>query len=310
MTVLALHVDSTGFAAGRADDDSDTDSIRRIPLPEHSVWQHCRELLLEVAAGAEVSAVGIASAGPVDMAAGVVAPIDVPEWRTGFELAQSVRKLFPSAEVQLAYEGLCLAMAERHLGGATEAVDTLTILLSDRVSGGITAGGLSLAGRTGNAGHIGHLLVPGFDDPCSCGNRGCLEAIAGGRALIDRARRDGWVGSSIDALVAAAHAGDAVVGAALGRAGVALGLAISSVSALLDIDLVIVGGKLSSAGPTLWTPLHKTVAEHAKLAFLPGLRVIPSHLGDVGPLAGAGVLGMLIGAAAQGPRPTSSSAGQ
>ncbi|MGW4843064.1 ROK family protein [Nocardia brasiliensis] len=299
MTVLALHIDSAGFAAGRADDDSDASSIRRIPLPEDSVWQRCRELLLDVAGGTEVSAVGIASAGPIDMAAGVVAPVDVPEWRTGFELADAVRKLFPTAEVQLAYEGLCLAMAERQFGASADTVDALTILLSDRISGGITAGGLSLAGRTGNAGHIGHLLVPGFDDRCDCGNRGCLEAIAGGRALVERARHHGWAGSSSDALVEAAQTGDAGVGDALDRAGTAVGLAIASVAALLDIDLVVVGGKLADAGPTLWTPLRKTVAEHARLAFLPGLRVVPSQLGDIGALAGAGLLGMLISPSAE-----------
>ncbi|WP_433574714.1 ROK family protein [Nocardia brasiliensis] len=295
MTVLALHIDGARFVAGRADDDNDDGSnVRRVPLPEHSVWQRCRELLLDVAGGTPVSAVGIASAGPVDMAAGVVAPVDIPEWRTGFELAAAVRQLFPTAAVQLAYEGLCSAMAERQFGAAGETMDSLSILLSERVSGGVTAGGLALAGRTGNAGHIGHLLVPGFDDPCSCGNRGCLESVAGGHALVGWAQRNGWAGASCDALLEAAQAGDAIVDAALARAGVALGLAISSVAALLDIDLVVIGGKLSGAGPALWTPLQNAVAEHATLAFLPGLRVLPSQLGDLGALAGAGLLGLLI----------------
>ncbi|MFB8281090.1 ROK family protein [Nocardia colli] len=294
MTVLALHIGSAGFMAGRADDDENDDSsIRRIPLPERSTWARCRELLLDVAAGQEVSAVGIASAGPLDMAAGVVAPADIPEWRTGFGLTEAVRKLFPAAEVHLVLEGLSLAMAERQFGAAQETVDAVTILVSDRISGGITAGGFALAGRTGNAGYIGHVLVPGFDDPCDCGGHGCLEAVAGGRSVVRWARGNGWPGSSSDALVEAARAGDAVALAALGRAGTALGLAITSVAALLDVDLVIVGGVLSQAGPELWTPLHDAVAEHAKLAFLPGLRVLPSQLGDIGVLAGAGLLGIL-----------------
>uniref|UniRef100_UPI002458E4E9 ROK family protein n=1 Tax=Nocardia brasiliensis TaxID=37326 RepID=UPI002458E4E9 len=286
MTVLALHIGSAGFIAGRADDDDDGSSIRRIPLPEHSAWARCRELLLDVAAGSEVTAVGIASAGPLDMAAGVVAPADIPEWRTGFGLADAVRKLFPIAEVPLAFEGLCLAMAERQFGEYQEVVDTVAILVSERISGGITAGGFALAGRTGNAGNIGHVLVPGFDDPCSCGGHGCLEAVAGGRSVVRWARDNGWVGSSSDALIDAARSGDTVAVAALGRAGRALGLAIASVAALLDIDLVVVSGRLSQAGPELWNPLHNAVADHAKLPSHPRLRVFCSQLGQIGAQAG------------------------
>ncbi|WP_067802532.1 ROK family protein [Nocardia beijingensis] len=297
MTVLALAIGSSGFAASRIADDVDTEDIRRIPIPEAGAWGECQELLLEVASGGEVTDLGIASAGPIDMAAGVIAPPDIPEWRTGFGIVEAARKLFPKATVRLALDGVCLAMAERTFGATGAVMDSLAIDVSDRIAGGVTVGGFALVGRTGNAGHVGHVLVPGFDERCACGGRGCLEAVAGGLAVVRWAREQGWSGTSVPELLDAARVGEDIPAAALGRAGTALGRAFASVAALLDLDLVVLGGSLAEAGPALWKPLGEAVATHARLSFLPGLRVVPSRLGDAGTIMGAGVLA-LAGAAA------------
>ncbi|MEU4345541.1 ROK family protein [Nocardia sp. NPDC023852] len=290
MTVLALEIGSSRFAASRVGAEVGVDDIRQIPVPSVGAWDRCRELLLEVAGGAEVTGLGIASAGPIDMAAGVVAPSEVPEWRTGFGIAEAARKLFPKASVQLALDGVCLALAERNLGATRNVMDALVVTLSHHISGGVLVGGFVVVGRTGNAGHVGHVLVPGFDDRCLCGGRGCLEAVAGGLSAVRWAREQGWAGNSVSELVEAARVGEDIPAAALGRAGTALGRAVASVAALLDLDLVVLGGSLAEAGPALWKPLGEAVATHARLSFLPGLRVVPSQLGEVALLAGAGVL--------------------
>ncbi|MEU7769069.1 ROK family protein [Nocardia sp. NPDC049190] len=290
MTVLALEIGSSRFAAGRVADDVGDEDIREIPVPASGAWDRCRELLLEVAGGAEVTALGIASGGPIDMAAGVVAPAEVPEWRTGFGIVEAARKVFPSAAIRIALDGVCLALAERNFGATSTVMDALAINVSNRVIGGVTVGGFTVVGRTGNAGHIGHVLVPGFDDRCTCGGRGCLESVAGGMSAVRWARGQGWAGTSVPELVEGARVGEDIPAAALGRAGIALGRAIASVAALLDIDFVVLGGPLTEVGPALWKPLGEAVATHARLSFLPGLRVKPSQLGDIAILAGAGVL--------------------
>ncbi|MFE7746305.1 ROK family protein [Nocardia sp. NPDC057455] len=292
MTVLALEIGASGFAASRIADDVDTDDIRRIPIPAAGAWAKCQELLLEVAGGAEVTDLGIASAGPIDMAAGVIAPSDVPEWRTGFGIVEAARKLFPKARVPLALDGVCLALAERNFGSTGGVMDSLVLGVSERITGGVAVGGFVVVGRTGNAGHVGHVLVPGFDERCDCGGRGCLEAVAGGLAMVRWAREQGWAGATVPELLDAARVGEDIPAAALGRAGTALGRAIASVAALLDLDLVVLGGSLAEAGPALWKPLGEAVATHARLSFLPGLRVVPSQLGDVATIMGAGVLAL------------------
>lgn len=292
MTVLALEIGPSRFAAIEIADDVGAEGVRQIPVPERQAWEQCRELLLDVAAGREVASVGIASTGPLDMASGVVAPPEIAEWEAGFPLVDSVKKLFPTAVVSLALDGVCLSLAERHFGGTREVMDSLSMLVADRIVGGVMVGGFVVVGRTGNAGQIGHVLVPGFDDPCSCGGRGCLESVAGGASLVRWANGQGWGGASLPALVSGAEEGDPVPVAALERAGTALGRAIASVAALLDLDRAVIGGPLAQAGTALWKPLKSTMAMHARLSFLPGLRAVPSELGDVGLLAGAGVLAL------------------
>ncbi|MGW4244737.1 ROK family protein [Nocardia sp. NPDC004722] len=292
MTLLALEIGPARFTAAQVADDVETEDILHAPIPDRAAWECCADLLAKAAAGTEVTSLGIACTGPIDMAAGIVAPPTVAEWRSGFTLVAAARELFPGAAVHLAVDGVCLALGERHFGAAREATEALSLSISEHVIGGITVGGFAVVGRTGNAGNIGHVLVPGFDEPCACGGHGCLEAVAGGLALCRWARTQGWRGESLTDLTADAGAGDPVAVAALGRAGTALGRAIASVSALLDVDLVVLGGGVTAAGRSLWNPLGTAVAEHARLGYLPGLRVVPSKLGEVAVLAGAGFLAL------------------
>ncbi|NKY60300.1 ROK family protein [Nocardia flavorosea] len=292
MTVVALEIGPTRFAAIEIADEVGPEQLRQIPIPERQAWERVRDLVLEVAAGRELAAIGIASAGPIDMSSGVVAPAHVRDWQAGFSLVDSVQELFPGAQVAMTLDGVCLSLAERHFGGAREVMDSLSIYISETIIGGAMVGGFVVVGRTGNAGQVGHVLVPGYDDPCTCGGRGCLEAVAGGIAMVRWANEKGWPGASVDALVAAAQSGEPVAVGALERAGTALGRAIASVAALLDIDRVVVGGVVAAKGSALWKPLQNAVAMHARLPSLSGLRVVPSELGDLGLLAGAGVLAL------------------
>ncbi len=290
MAALAFSIDATMIAAGRVDPDGNVDDQRRIPTPAISVWDTCHRLLLDAAGGDEVTSVGICSAGPVDMAAGIVAPGDIAEWVAGFDIVSATRELFPNASVGFAVEGVCLALAEQHHGQARGVMDAMAISLSSHITGGMMVGGFVLVGHTGNAGNIGHMVVAGYDDRCACGGRGCLEAIASGPSSITWARTQGWTGSTADALAEAAQTGDSVATAALQRVGTALGQAISSAAALLDLEMVIVGGPLAQSGPPLWRPLSQAVATHARLSYLSGLRVVPSTLDASATLSGAGLL--------------------
>ncbi|MEV0032795.1 ROK family protein [Nocardia sp. NPDC050793] len=289
MTALALQIAPARLSAARVGADGMLEDARDLSTPDSGVWEECRKLLSDLTSGDEVTGVGIACVGPIDMAAGVAAPPTVPDWLSGFELGEAVRELFPAASIRIALDGVCHALAEQLFGAARGVPDTVVVSVSSGISGGVMMGGFVAVGRTGNTGHIGHVLVPGFDEPCLCGGRGCLEAIASEPAIVEWARRQGWSGASVADLAVAAGAGDPVSTAALGRAGTALGRALASAAALLDIGLVVVGGEVAATGSAFWDPMGEAVAIHARSSFLTGLRVVPSPL-ERPVLAGAGIL--------------------
>ncbi|MFI8972063.1 ROK family protein [Nocardia asteroides] len=290
MTVLALDIGATKFAAALVDPDYALRGVRQAPSATAEPWAVCRDLLLAVAGDNPVRAVGIGSAGPIDVPAGVTRPLNLPAWRAGFAIVDRVQQLFPTAAVRFAIDGACLALAEHRVGGLRGVDNGLALTVSSGVGGGIIADGRVLVGRTGNGGHFGHIVVPGDETPCGCGGFGCVEAVASGMSAVRWARDHGWSGETGVELAAAARRGDAVPVAALARAGTALGQAVSSAAALLDIDRVVIGGGFAHSGPALWQPLRAAVDRHARLEFVRGLTVELSPLTDGATLVGAGVL--------------------
>ncbi|WP_406266904.1 ROK family protein [Nocardia sp. NBC_00881] len=290
MTVLALDIGATKFAAGVVYAGHEVRDVQRVDVPRDGVWDTCRGLLREVAGPERVTAVGIGSAGPVDVRTGVTRPLNIPEWKAGFPIVAAVRELFPSAVIRFAIDGACLALAEHHVGALRGVSDALAMTVSSGIGGGLIADGKVLLGRTGNAGHVGHIIVPGWDTPCGCGGVGCVEAVASGMSSVRWAREQGWLGTTGLQLAEAAHAGDEIAVAALHRAGTALGEAIASAAALLDIDQVVIGGGFAQSGEPLWHPLRAALAKHARLGYLRELRVVPSRITHGATLVGAGVL--------------------
>ncbi|MGV9665777.1 ROK family protein [Nocardia niigatensis] len=290
MTVIALDIGATKFAAATVESNGVAGNPLRIAVPESGVWDACRELLTAVAGGATVTAVGIGSAGPVDVRTGYAGPLNIGEWAGGFALVDAVRELFPEADIRFAIDGVCLALAEQRWGAARGVDDALCMTVSSGIGGGVISDGRVVMGRTGNAGHVGHIVVPGNEEPCACGGSGCVEAVASGMSSVRWARRQGWGGRTGVELSADAAAGDGIARAALARAGTALGRAIASAAALLDTDLVVVGGGFAQSGEPLWKPLRESAAAHAKLIFLRELRIVPSELTDQATLQGAALL--------------------
>jgi glucokinase len=147
-----------------------------------------------------------------------------------------------------------------------------------------------VAGPTGNAGHIGHVEVGGFDEPCLCGGTGCVEAVASGPRTVAWAQSQGWTGASGEDLAVDYAAGNPIAIAAVTRCGTAVGQAIASATALVDLDVVAIGGGFSHVTPDLFDIVRKAVARRSPFPFVAKVRVIPSGLSGEGPLIGAAAL--------------------
>lgn len=245
--------------------------------------------------GLDVRGIGLSSAGPIDTRAGTVSPINIAGWQA-FPVVGRVRDTLARAgrpgdlSVVLAGDGTATALAEQRSGAARGIADVLGIVVSTGIGGGLVLGGQPFGGRTGNAGHIGHVVVEPGGLPCTCGGQGCLETVASGPNAVRWALGEGWSAEPAQrtgaGLAAAAGAGDPVAVAAIARAGRAVGEVIAGVAAVVDLSAVVIGGGFAQSGELLFGPLHAAVARHARLSFLTDLRVLPAALGP-----GAGVVG-------------------
>lgn len=284
MPVLALDVGGTKLAAALVGDDGALVRTARTATPSDP-WPACVALLEQVRAGTPVEGVGVGCGGPMDWSAGVVSPLNLPAWRA-FPLGAALAEQYDGAPVRVHNDAVCVAVGEHWRGAGQGVDDLLGMVVSTGVGGGLVLGGRLVDGPSGNAGHVGHVVVEPDGPVCGCGGRGCLEAVARGPAVVASARAQGSTAPDGAALAALARDGDPVASAALDRAGAAVGRAVASAAALLDLRLVVVGGGLAQSGPPLWEPLQRAFAAHARLAFLDGARVVPASLG-----AGAGLVG-------------------
>ncbi|TDE53133.1 ROK family protein [Nonomuraea mesophila] len=327
--ILAIDVGGTKMAAGLVARDGTVVEARRTATPQHAdaatLWETLTELIEPLARRAE--GVGVGCGGPMRWPQGEVSPLNIPAWR-GFPLRARLAARFPDLPVRLHNDAICLAVAEHWKGAGRGVADMLGMVVSTGVGGGLILNGRLVNGRTGNAGHIGHVVVEPVGGPrCGCGGHGCLEAVARGPALTDWALSQGWAPGSATtpgpprraggqvpesgegvvardvqaayredrtvtgkALAADALAGDPVALRAMSRAGRAIGIAIASATHLCDLDLVTIGGGLSQAGELLFGPLEEALREHARVEFARRVKVVPAALGQEAGLVGAAAL--------------------
>lgn len=268
----------------------------QVPTPPAAVGDEVFAALLGVAedvlAGDQPAAVGVGCGGPMAWPAGEVSPLNIPGWR-GFPLRARLTQRFPDRPVRLHNDAVALAAAEHWQGAARGHDDALAMVVATGVGGGLVLGGRLVDGATGNAGHVGHVVVDPEGPACTCGGRGCLEAIARGPALAAWAVQHGWRPSgeqTARAMADDARAGDPAARSAFDRGGRAIGIAVASVVQSLDVSVVVVGGGLAGAWDLLDGPLSAAYHRHAGLAFARAVPVVRSGLGPSAGLVGAAAL--------------------
>lgn len=296
--VAALDIGGTKIAGALVDGDGGLVARARRATPARGdgrqVMAAVTEVLAELSATPQwsrVSALGIGSAGPVDATAGTVSPVNIPGWRS-YPLVAQVREATGGLPVTLVGDGVAMAAAERWQGAARGYSGALCMVVSTGVGGGLVLGGELHTGLTGNAGHIGHIVVDLDGDRCPCGARGCVERIASGPNIAARALAGGWVPGpdgdrSAAAVAAAARAGDRVAAASFERAARALAAGIATTAALVEIEIAVVGGGVGRAGEVLFAPLRRAMDDFAALSFLRDVRIVPAQTGTDAGLVGA-----------------------
>jgi glucokinase len=292
---LAVDVGGTKIAVGLADSAGSLIHTATLPTPHgdaEAVWAVAERLITETTAGTAVRGVGISSAGPIHPATGTVSPLNIPGWRD-FPIVDRVAALLPGVPVRLGGDGLCMALGEHRHGAGRGAQFLLGMVVSTGVGGGLVLDGAPYDGASGNAGHVGHVVVDLDGPPCACGGHGCVEAIASGPRMVRWARDHGWAApadAGAKELARAADAGNELAVLAFRRSATALAAMIASVAAVCDLDLAVIGGGVANAGSLLFDPLREALGGYARLDFLRELRVVPAQLGGDAGLVGAAAL--------------------
>ncbi len=241
--------------------------------------------LAALPSGGSIAGIGIGSAGPVDLSAGTISPVNMPSLAALplAELVASVAREHGQQDLttRLRHDGGCLALAESWVGAARGARASLSIVVSTGVGGGFVLDGAPFSGASGNAGHLGQIHL---------GQGLTLEEIASGPASVAWANGQGWLGTSGEDLARDALAGDETARAAIERSATAVGRALADASTLFDLDLVAIGGGFSRASLDYVDLVAEALREHAALPYSRATRVVTSALGDEGPLIGAAAL--------------------
>ena len=205
----------------------------------------------------EVLAIGIALPAPIDRASGTISRSGIMRGWDGVEVADVMerrvrRPVFVDNAANLA------ALAESRLGAGRGKRNTITLDVGDGIGAGLMLNGQLFRGSNGVAGEFGHTTIRENGPLCRCGNRGCLEAIAGGPAILDELR-DHLGSLKLGDVVLQAMAGDARCIRAIADAGRHIGVATANLCNLIDPERVIVGGELARAGELLLGPLRHAV---------------------------------------------------
>lgn len=251
-----------------------------------------------------VWAVGMGVPGPVVTTRGMVSsPPIMPGW-DGFPIREHLeaywhKPTFVDNDADLG------ALGEGTFGAGRGQPNLAYIKIGTGIGCGILLDGKIYHGVLGTAGEIGHVTVSQDGPPCKCGNYGCLEAMASGRAIAQRARMAVQAnqpttlaalnhGHQLTArdVSRAAQAGDAVSQQLLSDAGRHIGSALASLVNLLNPGLIIIGGRVAEAGVYILDPIREAVKQRSLRASYDATRILPAALGEQSVAMGAVALAL------------------
>jgi predicted NBD/HSP70 family sugar kinase len=188
------------------------------------------------------------------------------------------------------------ALSESMWGAGRGASEITYIKVATGIGAGFIMGGRPYHGAGGTAGEIGHTVVDPGGSICRCGNRGCLETMAGVPPVLAALQEAYGNDIGVDDAIARAREGDAGCRRAIADAGRAIGAAVATLCNLLNPQRIVVGGDLGAAGELLLGPLRESLALGAIRSAADDVEVVEGELGDRAEVLGAVALVLRRGA--------------
>ena len=239
----------------------------------------------------DVLAVGIGVPGPVEIALGrPESPPMMPGW-VRYPVADALGERF-GAPVLLERDVNAMALGE-HRRHWRAVPDLVFVKVATGIAAGVIAHGQLLRGNHGRAGDIGHIRVTTPSDVlCTCGNRGCVGAVASGSAVARQLRENGRDAASVGDVVALVTAGDPVAVHHVREAGRVLGAALAAVVSIVAPSVIVVGGEIAQVPSPLLAGIRESVYRRASSLATRELRILTSALGPCAGVVGVSTLAL------------------
>jgi glucokinase-like ROK family protein len=269
--------DVTGLILRRCSESTD------VHLSPETVLARSNELLVEIiheqdAVPAQILGIGVGVPGPVDFARGVlVAPPLMPEWEN-FLIQDFFKKTFTSAFVVVDNDVNIMALGEQRAGDGTGVDHFIFIKIGTGIGAGIVSNGKIHRGSDGSAGDIGHICVDKEGPLCTCGNKGCLEAMAAGPAIASKAMEAARNGSSLplrqiresrggvvrpEDVNTACREGDQAALNIIRESGQMIGDVLASLVNFFNPSHIFIGGGIANFGNHLLVAIRRAVLQRS-----------------------------------------------
>ena len=264
----------------------------------------------------EMKAMGLGVAGLIDRVQGLVRSAPALGWRD-VPFIKLLQARTPRTPLWIASELSVSAWAERAVGAGRGANDLIVVLVGATVGAGIIMDGKLHEGASGASGDLGHVHVVPNGRACTCGQRGCLEAYAGGQSLAAWARDDLRIALAaaraagqrypavgrklldlagepekvtVTLMEKAAHEGDDLSRRLLDEAGSLLGIALANLVTTLNPARLLLGGGVLLGSPRMTRAAIDGIDAHATKASRSAVQISTPELGDQAGMVGAALL--------------------
>jgi glucokinase len=306
---FAIDMGGTNIKLGIIDDAGEIIVKKSIPTqPEmgsqnilNRIEENIRKTLKENDFSLEdIEGIGVCCPGPMDPEKGIIFDMpNVPGWKD-FPILDEMQKRFPGVKILVDNDANAAALGEWWIDCNRESSNLVFYTLGTGVGGGLILDGKLFHGSTGVAAELGHVTILPDGPFCGCGNRGCLEALASGTAIVRSA--ENMLKKFPESLLAkseeltpeiiynAAKQGDKLSKIIYNRIGIYLGIAIAGIINILNPDTVVLGGGIAAAHEFFLPALKDEVKERAFESHHQTAEIKISSLGSYAGLIGAAAL--------------------
>ncbi len=251
--------------------------------------------------GYRVDAIGIGLPGLCDWSAGICHLL--PNFHHKWKYVPIKRWLEERFQLPVAAinDARAITLAEKRFGAGKDVSSMIMVSIGTGVGGGIVLNGDLFGGKDGGAGEIGHIPVEPFGIRCGCGSQGCLEAYASGPAMVGQALRalvqqhDTQIRDLVRGdlnrvtprvIIDAAKAGDNIAQEIIQRTAYYISQAISGICAVINPEMVVLGGTVAQVGEILFERVQAGFQERLRILPVETIEFVPMQLGRE-----AGVIG-------------------